>query len=78
MNNFRYPSITGSTEKEQLAQIKSFLHQLVDNLNYSFSIIDDGNEKKETLSTEELRDQLMQEIQKLNRRINQLSPTKEE
>jgi hypothetical protein len=50
----------------------------VDNLNYSFSIIDDGNEKKETLSTEELRDQLMQEIQKLNRRINQLSPTEEE
>lgn len=78
MNNFRYPSINGSTEREQLAQIKSFLHQLVDNLNYSFSIIDDGNEKKETLSTEELRDQLMQEIQKINRRINQLSPTEEE
>lgn len=78
MNDFRYPSINGSTEREQIAQIKSFLHQLVDNLNYSFSIIDDGNEKKETLSTEELRDQLMQEIQKLNRRINQLSPTKEE
>lgn len=76
--NFRYPNITGTSEKEQLAQIKSFLHQLVDNLNYSFSILDDGNKKKETLSTEELRTQLMQEIQKLNRKINQLSPTEEE
>ena len=35
MNNFRYPNITGRTEKEQLAQIKSFLHQLVDQLNFS-------------------------------------------
>ena len=78
MNNFRYPSINGSTEREQIAQIKSFLYQLVDNLNYSFSIIDDGNEKNEMLSNEELRAQLMQEIQKLHSRINQLSQTKEE
>lgn len=78
MNNFRYPSINGSTEQEQLAQIKSFLYQLVDNLNYSFSIIDAQNAQKETLSTAEFRDQLMQEIQKINRRINQLSPTEEE
>lgn len=34
MNNFRYPNITGRSEKEQLAQIKSYLHQLVDQLNY--------------------------------------------
>lgn len=78
MNDFRYPSINGSTEREQIAQIKSFLYQLVDNLNYSFSIIDDGNEKNEMLSNEELRAQLMQEIQKLHSRINQLSQTKEE
>lgn len=76
--NFRYPNITGTSEKEQLVQIKSFLHQLVDNLNYSFSIIDNGNDKKETLSNEELRAQLMQEIQKLHSRINQLSQTEEE
>jgi hypothetical protein len=75
MSNFRYPSINGSTEREQLAQIKSFLHQLVDNLNYSFSVIVDG--KKESLSTEELRDQMMQEIQKLNSKINQLTPKEE-
>ena len=28
--NLRYPKITGPTEKEQLAQIKSYLHQFVE------------------------------------------------
>ena len=30
----RYPNITGFSEKEQIKQIRSFLHQLVDQLNY--------------------------------------------
>jgi hypothetical protein len=34
--NFRYPNITGRTEREQLAQIGSFLRQLVDQLNFGF------------------------------------------
>ena len=33
--NIRYPNITGLSEKEQLAQIKSYLYQLVDQLNYA-------------------------------------------
>lgn len=33
--NLRYPNITGLSEKEQLAQIKSYLYQLVDQLNYA-------------------------------------------
>lgn len=36
----RYPMITGATEKEQLAQIKSFLHQLVEDLQWSLNDID--------------------------------------
>lgn len=31
--NIRYPNITGSTEKDQLQQLRSYLHQLVDQLN---------------------------------------------
>lgn len=73
MIGFRYPNITGSTEREQIAQIKSFLRQLVDDLNYAFTVNGDGNNGQRGLSNEQLRDQLMQEIQKLNSRINQIS-----
>lgn len=33
--NLRYPNITAAQEREQLAQIKSYLYQLVDQLNYA-------------------------------------------
>ena len=45
--NFRYPNISGKSEKEELTQIKSYLHQLVDQLNYLTSIIDVGNESEQ-------------------------------
>lgn len=32
--NIRFPNITGKTEAEQIAQIKSYLHQLVQQLNW--------------------------------------------
>ena len=36
----RFPMITGTTEKEQLTQIKSYLHQLVEQLQWSLNNID--------------------------------------
>lgn len=33
--NLRYPNITAGTEREQISQIKSYLHQLVEQLNYA-------------------------------------------
>lgn len=33
--NFRYPNITGRTEREQLDQMKSYLHQMVEQLNFA-------------------------------------------
>ena len=33
MNTFRYPNITGDTDKKQLQQLKSYLYQLVEQLN---------------------------------------------
>lgn len=38
--DFRYPNITGLSEKEQLTQLKSYMHQLVDQLNWAFNSID--------------------------------------
>lgn len=41
--NIRYPNITGSSEKEQLSQIKSYLYQLVEHLNYLLPTIGTGD-----------------------------------
>ena len=35
MTGFRYPNITGATEREQLQQLKSYLYQLVEQLNHT-------------------------------------------
>lgn len=40
MMNIRFPNITGKTEAEQLAQVKSYLHQLVEQLNWAFNTIE--------------------------------------
>jgi hypothetical protein len=38
--DFRYPKIMSSNEREQLREIKSYLHQLVDQLQWAFNDID--------------------------------------
>lgn len=38
--DLRYPMITGASEEEQLTQLKSYLYQLVEQLNYSLNNID--------------------------------------
>ena len=35
--DLRYPNITGKTETEQLGQVKSYLHQLVEQLNWALN-----------------------------------------
>ena len=40
--NIRYPNITSLSEKEQIEQIKSYLIQLVDQLNYALATIGSG------------------------------------
>ena len=77
--NFRFPNITGISDREQIAQIKSYLHQLVEQLNYAFST--GGSSGDSTTSSDgqgsqsydELKNFLMQEIQRLNNRIDQMS-----
>lgn len=40
--NIRFPNITASTEAEQLVQVKSYLHQLAEQLNWALATIQTG------------------------------------
>ena len=42
MSDIRYPNITGGTEAAQLLQVKSYLHQLVDQLNMTLQDMGSG------------------------------------
>lgn len=40
MTNIRYPKITGRTPEEKILQMESYLRQLVDQLNYLLTMIE--------------------------------------
>jgi hypothetical protein len=40
MSDLRYPDIQGKTEAEQLGQVKRYLHELVDQLNWALSTVE--------------------------------------
>lgn len=42
-SNLRYPNITGQSESAKLVQMQSYLHQLVDQLNYALKTIETGS-----------------------------------
>ena len=44
--NIRFPNITGGTDTAKLVQIQSYLHQLVQELNYSLANIETGGNGK--------------------------------
>lgn len=46
--NFRYPNITGKTEKEQIEQIRRYLFQMVDQLNYVVSRMEERSSDAES------------------------------
>lgn len=50
--NIRFPNITGATEQEQLAQIKSYLYQLVEQLNWMLPTIESGTGQAFTSRTD--------------------------
>ena len=43
MSKIRLPNITAATEREQLMQVKSYLHQLVQELNFALSSLEIGS-----------------------------------
>lgn len=81
--NIRYPNITGNSEKEQMAQVKSYLYQLVGQLNYALSLetqtasaTDTESAKTEAKAGEvqysDLRALLAQELQRAENLLNQI------
>ena len=48
MMNIRLPNINATTEKEQLVQVKSYLHQLVQELNWALSTLEPNSNTKDT------------------------------
>lgn len=40
--DIRFPSITGATPGEQLAQMKTYIHQLVEQLNWALNTVEDA------------------------------------
>ena len=76
--NLRYPNITGLSEKEQLSQIKSFLHQLVDQLNYALPSAESSSTQTvqaqgAEISYYELRSLIMQNLDKIDAEFEKLS-----
>lgn len=76
--NIRYPNISGATEREQIAQIKSYLHQLVEQLNYALPSMGDGNTQTyevqgEEMSYYDIRSLIMQELNEVQTTFEQLS-----
>ena len=49
--NLRFPNITGVTEAEQLTQIKSYLHQLVQQLNWALSNLEPSTASESNAGT---------------------------
>ena len=76
--NIRYPNITAPTEKEQIAQIRSYLHQLVDQLNYGLPTLGAGQATSESGkgmqsdSYYELRSMVVHELEQVEEALNQL------
>ena len=83
--NLRYPNISGLTEREQLTQIKSYLHQLVEQLNYELTTIGSAGGSVQTtevqgedISYYELRSLIVQQLQEVQTLFDQLSAKLEE
>lgn len=41
--DFRYPQLTGATEREQIQQMRTYIHQLVDELKWALNSVDSQN-----------------------------------
>lgn len=79
--NIRYPNITGLSEKEQLQQIKSYLWQLVDQLNFGTNTASEaaqsGENKGGNAEYHELRSFVLTGLDDLEQRIGAETGTSE-
>lgn len=77
--NIRYPNITAGTDREQLSQVKSYLHQLVEQLNYAFGTGEGATQATSSydvqggeMSYYELRSLIIQELQEVEKLFEKL------
>lgn len=49
---FRYPNITGKTEREQIDQLKRYLYQFVDQLNYVLPLLEGATQNNPATETQ--------------------------
>jgi hypothetical protein len=90
--NIRYPQISGVSEKEQITQIKSYLHQLVEQLNNELPNIGSGDGTTQSTGTKststyevqggevsyyDLRSLIVQELQKVENMIDELEQARD-
>lgn len=47
--NLRFPNITAQNDKEKLTQVQSYLHQLVQQLNWAFDNVSGGNSARQSV-----------------------------
>lgn len=74
--NLRYPNITAGTEREQISQIKSYLIQLVEQLNYALPSMGGTSQTIDVQGAEisyyDLRTLIMQELNEVQTTFDQL------
>lgn len=88
--NIRFPNITAFNEREQIAQIKSYLHQLVQQLNNELPNLGSGDGSTKTASSSatyevqggelsyyELRSLVVQELQKVEKMMEDLEQARD-
>lgn len=75
--NIRYPNISAVTPTEQLNQVKSYLHQLVEQLNYALPTLGGAGSMIDVqganVSYYELRTLIIQELQEAETKIDRLT-----
>lgn len=75
--NLRYPNITAGTEREQITQIKSYLHQLVEQLNYALPLMGGESQTIDVQGTEisyyELRTLIVQSLEGMETKFDELA-----
>lgn len=80
--NLRYPNITAGSPQEQISQIKSYLHQLVEQLNYALPSMGSTSQTYEVQGAEisyyDLRTLIMQELNDVQTTFDQLLKQLEE
>lgn len=53
-----YPNINGATDREQMVQMKRYLFQLVDQLNYTMDLLDSNTEQVKAEIEEKAKQEL--------------------